>query len=111
MDNIKTQVLEEREKNNFTQKRGPRQVNTSAFKRLNIIIGQTKGVQRMIEEEKYCIDILTQISAVRAALNNVGKMILRRHIEHCVTNAMVNDGFQNKEVIDELMDVFSKEEI
>jgi DNA-binding FrmR family transcriptional regulator len=65
----------------------------------------------MIEEEKYCIDILTQISAVRAALDGVGKMILRRHIEQCVSKAIRNGGEQSKEIIDELMEALSKEEI
>jgi DNA-binding FrmR family transcriptional regulator len=65
----------------------------------------------MVEEEKYCIDIVNQISAVRSALNNVGKLILRRHIDNCVTDAIKNNGENRKEVIDELMGIFSKEEI
>jgi DNA-binding FrmR family transcriptional regulator len=65
----------------------------------------------MVEEEKYCVDILRQVSAVRAALNNVGKLILRRHIDNCVTDAIKNDGAHNKDIIDELMDIFAQQDI
>ena len=64
----------------------------------------------MIDDEKYCVDIINQISAVRSALNNVGKLILRRHIDRCVTDAIKNNGQNSKEVIDELMAIFLKEE-
>jgi DNA-binding FrmR family transcriptional regulator len=93
------------------EKHGPHPVNTRALRRLSIIEGQIRGIKRMIEDEKYCIDIMTQVSAVKAALDGVGKMILRRHIEQCVTRAIRNDGAQSKEIIDELMDVLSKEEL
>jgi DNA-binding FrmR family transcriptional regulator len=94
-----------------TEKHGPHPVNTRALRRLGIIEGQLKGIRRMIEEEYYCIDILTQISAARAALNGVGKLILRRHIEQCFSKAIHNDGRQSTEMIDELMEVFSREEL
>ncbi len=100
-----------RVKADTTEKRGPHPVNTRALRRLSIIEGQIRGIRRMIEEEKYCIDILTQISAARAALNGVGKLILRRHIEQCFSKAIRNDGVQSTEMIDELMEVFSKEEL
>ena len=64
----------------------------------------------MVNEEKYCVDIINQISAVRSALNNVGKLILRRHIDRCVADAINNNGQNSKEVIDELMAIFLKEE-
>lgn len=53
-------------------------------KRLNRIAGQVAGVQRMVEEDRYCIDVLNQISAVRRALDNVGVALIRRHLESCV---------------------------
>ena len=59
--------------------------------RLKRIEGQTRGLQRMIEEEKYCIDILTQISAVNSALETVAVSLLRDHLRHCVTEAVQND--------------------
>ena len=94
-----------------SEKRGPHPINKTALNRLNIIEGQVRGIHRMVEEEKYCIDIINQISAVRSALNKVGKLILRRHIENCVTDALKKNGQNSKDIIDELMEVFSNEEI
>ena len=51
------------------------------IKRLNRIEGQVKGIQKMVDEERYCIDILTQISAIRSAINKVGSIILESHIK------------------------------
>jgi DNA-binding FrmR family transcriptional regulator len=96
---------------NKFEKKGPHPTNKAALKRLNIIEGQVRGIHRMIEEEKYCIDIINQISAVRSALNNVGKIILRRHIDNCVTDVIQNNGENSKEVLDELMEIFSNQEI
>lgn len=101
-------VLEKEEK---TEKKGPHPINQAALRRLKIIEGQVRGIHRMVEEEQYCIDIVNQISAVRSALNNVGKLILRRHIDSCVTNAIRDGGEGSKEIIDELMQIFSKEDL
>ena len=57
------------------------------LKRLRRIEGQVRGIQRMVEEEKYCIDILTQISALNSALRNVGLGLLDDHMRHCVVDA------------------------
>jgi DNA-binding FrmR family transcriptional regulator len=65
----------------------------------------------MVEEEKYCVDILTQISAARGALKRAGMLILRRHIKNCVSSAIKNGGSEGNEIINELMHVLSKEEI
>lgn len=62
--------------------------------RLRRIEGQIKGIQRMIESEKYCVDVLTQVAAVRAAINKVGAMILENHSKTCMQNALMSD---NKE--------------
>ena len=80
-----------------------------ALTRLNRIEGQVQGVQRMVEEEKYCVDILTQISAIQGALEQVRKILLGRHIESCVTEAVASgrQGDRQKK-IDELLDVFSR---
>jgi len=56
--------------------------------RLSRIEGQIKGVKRMIEEGEYCIDIITQIQAARAALQSVNKTILEKHLKHCVAAAL-----------------------
>ena len=96
---------------NFAEKSGPHPVNEKAVKRFKIIEGQVRGVRRMVEEEKYCIDILTRISAVRAALDSVAKIILKKHIDTCVTDAIRNKAENSRELIDELMSIFVKEEI
>ncbi len=57
------------------------------LRRLRRIEGQARGLQRMVEEEKYCIDILTQVSAVTKALQNVAVSLLEDHLRHCVTDA------------------------
>ncbi|WP_420832942.1 metal-sensitive transcriptional regulator [Sporohalobacter salinus] len=75
--------------------------------RLKRIEGQVRGIQRMIDEEKYCVDVLTQIAAVKAALNKVGMTVLRNHTHGCVKQA-VAESENGEEIIDELMDVISK---
>lgn len=57
-------------------------------KRLHRIEGQVRGIERMVEEERYCIDILTQISAVTTALESLGFKILDDHVSHCVSGAL-----------------------
>ena len=57
--------------------------------RLKRIEGQVRGIQRMIDEDQYCIDILTQVSAVSSALKGVGLQLLDDHMRHCVKNAVI----------------------
>ena len=76
------------------------------FRRLNRISGQIGGIMRMVEEPRYCVDILTQIAAARAALSSVGSFILEDHMKTCVKTA-IKKGMGEKE-IKELMDVFQK---
>ena len=57
-------------------------------KRLRRIEGQVRGIQKMIEEDRYCVDILIQISAIQSALKNVGYEVTERHMKHCVTDAI-----------------------
>lgn len=61
------------------------------IKRLRRIEGQVRGLQRMVETDTYCIDILTQVSAVTKALQSVAVGLLDQHVRHCVTNAATND--------------------
>jgi DNA-binding FrmR family transcriptional regulator len=79
------------------------------LKRLNRIEGQVRGLARMLDEDRYCIDVVTQISAVRAALRKVEEEILRDHVGHCVKHAIAsgNKSEQRKKVA-ELMDVFAR---
>ncbi|WP_077706084.1 metal-sensing transcriptional repressor [Virgibacillus dokdonensis] len=74
--------------------------------RLKRVEGQVRGVQKMVEEDRYCIDILVQISAINAALKKVGFSIAERHTKHCVSHA-VRSG-QGEEAIDELMEVLKQ---
>ncbi len=74
--------------------------------RLKRIEGQVRGIQRMINEDKYCVDILTQVNAVRGALKKVGLKILDKHTHGCVQRAIKND--QGDAIINELMDVLAK---
>ena len=80
--------------------------NISALRRIE---GQVRGVQRMVEDKKYCIDILNQIAAVKGALGAVEKRILERHFHHCVKNAMTSQSeADTNEKIAELMDLIHK---
>ncbi len=73
---------------------------------LKRIEGQVRGLQRMIEDERYCADVLTQISAVHEALRKVGKLLMRNHLEHCVTDALRSgDSGAATGAYDEVMDL------
>ena len=84
-------------------------IKSSVAKRLNRIEGQVRGIGRMLNENRYCIDVVTQIAAVRAALRRVEEEILRDHVTHCVAQA-VNSGTkaEQRRKIDELMAVISR---
>lgn len=75
-------------------------------KRLKRIEGQVRGINKMVEEGRYCIDILTQILAVEAAIKKVGFSLVERHTKHCVTKA-VADG-NGEEAVEELMNVVQR---
>ena len=77
--------------------------------RLRRIEGQVRGLQRMISEDEYCIDVLTQIASVSKALQGVGLGLLDEHLNHCVTDAIVSGDAQRKDAtLNELMDVLKK---
>ena len=84
------------------------QTNTT-IKRLNRIEGQVRGIARMLEEERYCIDVLHQMQAVKAALARAESEILKDHAAHCVEDAIAsgNASAQRKKV-SELVDLFDK---
>lgn len=75
--------------------------------RLRRIEGQVRGVQRMIEEEKYCVDILTQIASYIAASEKVASLVLKDHMEHCVREA-IEDGTRADEKIRELTEAVDR---
>lgn len=63
---------------------------TELTKRLNRIEGQVRGINRMVQDDKYCIDILTQISAIQSALDKVGLELLTEHTRHCLLDDSIN---------------------
>jgi DNA-binding FrmR family transcriptional regulator len=77
-------------------------------KRLRRIEGQARGLQRMVEEEKYCIDILTQISAITKALQSVGLGLLEEHLSHCVADAASNGGREAEVKLKEASDAIAR---
>jgi CsoR family transcriptional regulator, copper-sensing transcriptional repressor len=87
----------------------PKDSKDSCLKRLSRIEGQVRGLARMVEEDRYCIDIVTQIAAVQAALRRVEEEVLRDHIAHCVEHAIVSgDKAGQRQKIAELMAVLSR---
>jgi CsoR family transcriptional regulator, copper-sensing transcriptional repressor len=78
------------------------------LKRLRRIEGQVRGLQKMVEEDRYCADIMTQISSVHEALRSVGKELMRNHLKHCATTA-IRAGEEDAEgMYDELMELMYK---
>ena len=81
----------------------------SAMKRLNRIEGQVRGITKMIDDDRYCIDVITQISAVQAALRRVEEEILRDHVTHCVEHAIQSGNPESqREKIAELIAVLAR---
>src|SRR5699024_9651731 len=78
----------------------------SVINRLKRIEGQVRGIQKMVEEDRYCPDILVQINAINAALNKVGFSVAERHSKHCVSHAIKSG--EGDAAIDELLDVIKQ---
>ncbi|MET3910565.1 DNA-binding FrmR family transcriptional regulator [Bradyrhizobium sp. S3.3.6] len=86
-------------------------IKASVGKRLGRIEGQVRGLSKMVEEDRYCIDIVTQISAVRAALRRVEEEVLKDHVAHCVEHAIASgDKADQREKLAELMAVIGRAE-
>lgn len=80
-----------------------------ALARLRRIEGQIRGIQKMVEQDRYCVDVLTQTSAVVAALHGVEDLVMENHLNTCVADALKSDDpNQKSEKIDEMMTVISK---
>ena len=85
------------------------EAKTAVLKRLNRIEGQVRGLSRMVEDGRYCIDIVTQISAVRAALRRAEEEILRDHVSHCVERAIASgDKKDQRRKITEIIEVLGR---
>jgi DNA-binding FrmR family transcriptional regulator len=81
----------------------------SCLKRLSRIEGQARGLTRMVEQDRYCIDVITQIAAVRAALKRVEEEVLRDHVAHCVEHAIsAGDRDEQRRKIGELLHTLGK---
>ena len=84
-------------------------IKAACGKRLTRIEGQVRGLSKMLAEDRYCIDIVTQISAVRSALRRLEEEILRDHVSHCVEHAIASGNqAEQRRKIEELMDVVSR---
>jgi CsoR family transcriptional regulator, copper-sensing transcriptional repressor len=82
---------------------------SACLKRLRRIEGQVRGVARMVEEDRYCIDVVTQVSAIRAALARVEDEIIRDHVGHCVEHAIMSgDKTEQRRKLFELVDALGR---
>jgi CsoR family transcriptional regulator, copper-sensing transcriptional repressor len=84
---------------------GAKERNLTRLKRIE---GQVRGLQRMVEEDRYCADIMTQISSVHEALRSVGKELMRNHLRHCATRAIRSSEDEAGEMYDEIIDLMYK---
>ena len=76
------------------------------LKRLRRIEGQVRGLQKMVEEERYCADVLTQLSSVHEALRGVAREVMRNHLKHCATSAIRTGDESAEQMYDELLELF-----
>lgn len=90
-----------------TVKYGYNDTKPDLIKRLNRVEGQVRGVSKMVQDDKYCIDILTQVSAAKAALDKVALELLRDHARHCLNNDEVHSHGENNKA-DELVGAISR---
>jgi DNA-binding FrmR family transcriptional regulator len=85
------------------------EIKASNLRRLGRIEGQIRGIQRMIEDDRYCADILTQVSSAQEALRAVARALMRNHLSHCATHAITTGNAQEREAMyDELLDIIYK---
>jgi DNA-binding FrmR family transcriptional regulator len=80
-------------------------IKSRNLKRLRRIEGQVRGLQRMVEEDRYCADIMTQISSVHEALRSVGRELMRNHLRHCAAAAIRAGDAEAEPMYDELIDL------
>jgi DNA-binding FrmR family transcriptional regulator len=78
------------------------------LKRLRRIEGQIRGLQKMVEDDRYCADILTQISSAHEALRSVGRELMRNHLKHCAASAIAAGGAERDAMYDEVVDMMYK---
>jgi CsoR family transcriptional regulator, copper-sensing transcriptional repressor len=83
-------------------------IKTANLKRLRRIEGQVRGIQKMVTEDRYCADILVQISSVQEALRGVGKELMRNHLKHCAARAIRADSNSAEAMYDEIVDLMDR---
>ena len=83
-------------------------IKTGNLHRLRRIEGQVRGVQQMVEADRYCADILVQISSIQEALRGVGRSLLRNHLQHCVAHAVSQGPAHADATYDELVQLFDR---
>ena len=83
-------------------------VRTRNLARLRRIEGQVRGLQKMVEDDRYCAEILIQISAVHEALRSVARELMRNHLKHCATHAIKSGSSEAESMYDELVDLFHR---
>jgi CsoR family transcriptional regulator, copper-sensing transcriptional repressor len=84
-------------------------IKTSNLRRLRRIEGQIRGLQRMVEEDRYCADILTQVSSAQEALRAVARALMRNHLAHCATHAIRSGSAEDRQAMyDELLEMIYK---
>ena len=81
---------------------------TRNLKRLKRIEGQVRGLQKMVEDDRYCADIMTQISSVHEALRAVGRELMKNHLKHCAATAIRSSDDKAAEMYDEIVDLMYK---
>ncbi|MEP6590277.1 MAG: metal-sensitive transcriptional regulator [Gemmatimonadota bacterium] len=87
----------------------PSETKDALAKRLRRIEGQVRGLQKMVDEERYCADVLVQIASVQEALRSVGKLLLQNHLTHCVTDAIRSgDADEGERVVSELLHIWGR---
>jgi DNA-binding FrmR family transcriptional regulator len=85
------------------------EIKRAVLTRLRRIEGQVRGLQKMVDEERYCADVLTQVSSVQEALRGVGRSLLHNHLKHCATQAIRSgDPGQAEAMYEELMELMSR---
>jgi CsoR family transcriptional regulator, copper-sensing transcriptional repressor len=85
------------------------EIKASNLRRLRRIEGQVRGLQRMVESDRYCSDILTQVSSVQEALRSVARALMRNHLTHCATHAIQSGSPDEKQAMyDELLEMIYK---
>ena len=82
-------------------------IKDANLKRLRRIEGQVRGLQKMVEEDRYCPDIITQIASVQEALRGVGRQLLRNHLKHCATSAIKKGPKDADRTYDELLELIT----